>query len=366
MAAKTISAVWEEMNKIVLREFDLPDIGSDEGLLKIEMAAICVGDAKSFKSKEKKKNLPIILGHEILGHIEKIGKEAKEIYRVKEGDRVVVEKTVKCNRCFYCQIGSYNECERRLKYGTYSSKNPPHLWGAYGQYMYLAPGSTVHKVSERVPAEAAAIAGNIANGVQWVRVIGQPSVGDTIVIEGPGPEGLSALIAARESGAGQIIVTGLTIDQERLKLAKELGAHHVIDAEKEEVVEKVRSLTEGKMADMVVDLTGSPKGIITSLDLVRKQGTIISAGLVSNDTLVPLSIYKIVSRQIRFQGVHSKTFQAMRMAIKVIESQKYPIEKIVTHRFPLDETEKAIRAVKVEGEVPAGKYPVKAAVVPWG
>jgi alcohol dehydrogenase len=365
MARKTISAVWEDNDKIVLREFDIPDIGPDEGLLKIEMAAICVGDAKSFKSKEKKNNLPIILGHEILGHIEKIGKIAKESYRVKEGDRVLVEKCIKCGRCYYCQIGSYNECEIGLKYGVHSSKNPPHLWGAYGQYMYLAPGSTLNKISEKIPAEAAAMTGNIANGIQWVRIIAQPSIGDTVVIEGPGPEGLSAIIAARESGVGQIIVTGLTFDKDRLKLAKELGAHHVIDVQREDVVEKVTTLTEGMMADMVVDLSGSPQGITTSIDLVRKQGTVISGGLTGKKVLVPLSVYKIVSRQIRFQGVHSKTFQATQMAIKLIESQKYPIEKMLTHKFPLKETAKALRTVKIEGEIPIREYPVKAAVVPW-
>lgn len=365
MAEKSIAAVWEDEGTITLREFDLPEIGPDEGLLKVEMAPICVGDAKSFKSKEKKKNLPIILGHEILGRIEKIGKNAREAYRVEAGDRVIVEKTIKCGRCYYCQVGSYNECERKMKYGVYSSRNPPHLWGAYSQYMYLAPGSSIHKISDDVPTKAAAITGNIANAVQWVHLIGRVSIGDTVVIEGPGPEGLSALLVARESGASRIIVTGLTLDTERLKLAKELGAHHIINVEKENVLDKVAALTEGRMADVVVDLSGSPQGIVASVDLVRKQGTIISGGLVGSATMVPLSVYKIVSRQIRFQGVHSKSSQPMNMAIKLVESRKYPIERLVSHTFPLGDTEKALRAVKIEGEIPMGEYPVKAAIVPW-
>lgn len=363
MARKIVSMVLEEVGKLILMEFPEPTIGPDEGLLAIEMAGVCGTDHKFYRGKHRKERLPIILGHEILGRIEEIGDVAAKSYGAKPGDRVVVESSIRCNGCWHCISGNYGLCDNRRSYGTsVSASVPPHIWGAYGTHMYLAPGSLVHKIDEAVPAEAGVLTcAIIANGINWVRLLGGAANGDIVLIQGVGQQGLAAIIAAREAGASKVIATGLSRDAERFELARLYGADHIINVEKEEPIEAVRELTRGRMADVVVDVTGSPKAMVASVSLVRKGGTIVASGLTGTGVETPLEMDRIVMDQIRIQGAFSHHIRSVIPAIKLIESRKYPVEKMVSHKYRLAEAEKAILAVG--GELP-GIYPVKVALTP--
>ena len=115
------------------------------------------------------------------------------------------------------------------------------------------------------------------------------------------------------------------------------------------------------MADAVIEVTGDPSAIALDPDLVKKKGLIVSAGITGTEKLTPLPMDKIVLKEIRFQGAMSSDYRAYAQAIKLVESQKYPLEKMVTHRYGLDEAEKAVKAVA--GEIP-GEYPIKAVIIP--
>ncbi|MDP2728669.1 MAG: alcohol dehydrogenase catalytic domain-containing protein [Dehalococcoidia bacterium] len=362
MARKALSAVLEKPGSIVVREFDVPEVGPEEGLLKVEMVGVCGTDPKYYHGKLPVP-YPIILGHEILGRIAEIGEVAAKRYGVAKGDRVVVESSTTCGHCRYCLIGSYRLCENKRSYGiNVTSTTPPHLWGAYGEYMHLTPGSIIHRISETVPAEAAVLINAvIANGIQWVRNLGGASIGQAVVIQGLGPQGLAMTLAAKESGAYPIIVTGLSADQDRFELAQEFGADHYINVQEEDVVARVREITKGQMADIAVDVTGSSDAILKSLDMVRKQGTLVCAGLTGTGTVTPLPMDRIVLNEIRVQGVFSKGVDAVASAVKLVESRRYPLESMVTHKFPLKEAEQAVQAVG--GEVP-GVRPIKAVLIP--
>ena len=223
--------------------------------------------------------LPLILGHEIVGVIEEIGEAAAAKYGVRQGDRVVMEATVRCGFCVNCITGKYKFCDNAKVYGIKTScEAPPYLWGAYGQLMYIAPGSIVHRISNDIPAERAVLINAIiANGIDWVRNAGKVHIGDTVVIQGAGQQGLASVVAAKEAGADCIVVTGLSRDSERLALAEEFGADVCINVEREDAVKIITDLTKGLMADVVVDVTGNVRAIQNSLDLVRKQGVVINA-----------------------------------------------------------------------------------------
>lgn len=363
MRKKIVSMVLEDVGKIALKEFPAPSIGADEGLLAVEMAGVCGTDYKFYRGKYEKRRLPIVLGHEILGRIEEIGDAAAKGYGVKPGDRVVVESSIRCNACWYCINGDYGLCDTRRSYGTsVSASVPPHIWGAYGTHMYLAQGSVVHKIAETVPAEAAVLTcAVIANGINWVNRLGGAKPGDVVLIQGVGQQGLAAIIAARESGASKIIATGLSRDAERFELAKLFGADQIIDVERQDPFEAVRELTGGRMADVAVDVTGSPKAIAASINLVRRGGTVVASGLTGTGVQTPIEIDTIVMKQIKIQGTFAHHIRAVIPAIKLIESGKYPVEKMVSHKFKLREAEKAIQAAG--GELP-GTYPVKVALMP--
>ncbi len=304
------------------------------------------------------------MGHEILGFIEDIGERAARAYGVTRGDRVIVEGSVACGHCYYCRTGNYRLCDFTIGYGTRtSSAVPPHLWGAYGQYMYLAPYSGVHKLSPKIPAEVGVqITTVIANGIQWVRRLGGASVGDVVVVVGVGPQGLSSVAAAREAGASLIVALGLTVDEARLALARELGAHHTINVEELDPVAEVTRLTQGAMADVVVEVSGSPKGVNAAISMARKQGTVVLAGLTGATTLTSIPVDVLVYREVRLQGAFSKGTEAVRAAISLVESERYPFARLVTHRFPLARAEEALRCVAREVE---GVNPIKVVLDPW-
>lgn len=356
------AVVLEAPGRLTVRELPVPDVGPDDALLRIELAGVSGTDYQWYRGIVHLP-MPIILGHQILGRIARIGERAAGRYHVDVGDRVVVQSSIRCEACEYCIRGDYQFCENRRSYGTTTPVTvPPGLWGAYAEYLYLAPGSLVHKIGEVVPAEVAVMTcAVIANTIGWVRQIGQVSVGDTVVVQGVGQEGLAAVVAARESGAALVVATGLSRDAERFVLARELGAHVTVDVEWEDPVEVVRDLTRGRMADVVVELSGSPRAIVLSIDLVRKMGTIVQAGLTHDDTGVTLPVNRIAFKQIRFQGVLTHQIRYVLPALRLIESGRYPLHKLVTHRFPMREAEQALLAVG--GEVP-GEYPIKAVLRP--
>jgi len=220
----------------------------------------------------------------------------------------------------------------------------------------------VHKVRDNfLPEAGVLICAVLGNGIRWLRMIGGVSLGDTVVIQGPGQQGLAGVVVAKEAGAGKIIVTGMTKDKARFELARIFGADEVIDVEKTNPLELVRKITGGRMADIVMDVTGNPKGAITAIDLVRKKGTIILPGLYGMEKEIPLVLDKIVYKEVKVQGVFSHDFRSAIPAIQLAESGKYPLERMVTHRFPLQEAEKA---VKVAGGEIEGEDPIKVVIIP--
>jgi alcohol dehydrogenase len=265
--------VVETPGRMSLWEFDLPRIGPEDGLLKVEMAGVCGSDPGIFQGKATRgpRHYPLIMGHEIVGHIEEIGEAAAKRHGVIVGDRVIIEYAFGCGECYPCITGNYGQCESFLTYGSMiSCKEPPHLWGAYGEYVYIAPRAMVHKVSKTLPPEAAVlICAVLGNAIRWLRMVGGVSIGHTVVIEGPGQQGLAGVIVARESGAQNIIITGLTRDRRRFDLAREFGATHCIDVEKEDPVEVVKEVTAGKMADVS---RGEPGNDCLSWAVWRRQG----------------------------------------------------------------------------------------------
>ncbi len=347
MSKKVRAAVLAGPNKIVIQDFDMPEIGREDGLLKVEMAGVCGTDPKRYSGKVKgPADYPIIMGHEILGRIAEVGDLASERWRVKKGDRVVVEASVRCGYCSKCINGDYRFCENQAGYGGHfvSASTPPHLWGAYAEYMYLAPGCLVYKISEEVPAKAAVLVNAVvADALQWGRLEGNFCIGDTVVIQGVGQQGLCQVIIAKESGCNPIIVTGLSQDSERFKLAKKFGADYIITADREDVIGKVRELTNGRMADVVVDVTGNTQSIPNSIDLVKKQGTLVLPTIVGEEVVTSIATDKIVRGNIKILGVFSCDIRGVESAIKLVESRKYPIEEIVSHIFPLEEAEKAVQ-----------------------
>lgn len=136
------------------------------------------------------------------------------------GDRVTVEPYIACNKCEYCLTGLYQAHLPHMTYGVaLNCDKPPYLWGAYSQYLFVAPGSRLHRIAPEVPAEAACLSSVIGNGVRWVRTKGEVRYGESVAIVGAGAQGLASVVAAKESGAYPIMVIGLTKDRVKFEVA---------------------------------------------------------------------------------------------------------------------------------------------------
>jgi len=360
MSAKAIVLVGER--RLEMDEFPLPAIGAEDGLLRVEACGLCGSDVEQYDGALAAIGIPFstILGHEPVGTIEKIGAEASRRWNVSEGDRVVIEPLLGCGHCRACLTGNYRICRsgregaRIAGYGFIPTSVSPALWGAYAEYMYLDPHTVLHKVSDTLSPKAAALYQPIAAGIQWAVYVAGTKVGDTVVIFGAGQRGLGAVVAAREAGAHRILVTGLRRDAHKLKLASELGATGTIVADEEDTVERVAELTNGEGADVVLDLTPvATEPVLHAIEVAKPQGTVVLAGMKGSGKVISgFSADSVIVKELTLRGVAGQDLRAYEPALRLIESNKYPLEKMSTHTFSLEEAERAVLTLagRVVGE----------------
>ena len=157
------------------------------------------------------------------------------------------------------------------------------------------------------------------------------------------------MIACREVGAGTLVVTGLEADRDKLDLARQFGADHTIDVDNENAVERVREITGGKGADVVVDVSAyATQPVVDALSMVRAGGRVVLAGVKGFKPVEGLVSDLIVMKEIRIMGAIGVTSSGYRSAIRLIESGRVPIEKMHTHNFDLEDAELAIRTLARE------------------
>jgi threonine dehydrogenase-like Zn-dependent dehydrogenase len=340
-----------------LKEFELQKTPADHVLVKTAVTSVCSSDIKVFKGLTPVGRYPLIMGHEIAGEVVEVGSEAAKWYDLKAGEHITVEPYIACGRCDYSRSDHYYHlCPHGGIYGiSLTCDKPPHLFGGYSEYFYVVPGTVLHKQSQKTVDSAASISSVVANGVRWVKTLGKISFGESVVITGPGSQGLCSLAAALHAGAQPVVVLGLDQDTDRLKLAKEFGAHHVVNVDKEDPVEAVTRLILGG-PDAVIETSGTPEGIQAAVEMVRPAGRVVSIGL-SGGLETPIKFDDLVWKSI---SVICGLGQAGNVgdAMKLIETGKYPFDKINNRIYRLEELEQAIKDTE---ERPAGF--IKGAVV---
>ncbi len=365
MPGASLAAVAMKPRLTELREFPIPDIPPDAGLLRVVATGICGSDWPMYLSERPG---PRILGHEMVGYVEKIGDTARERWGVKEGDFVALEEYLPCGHCESCRTGEYRAClgtDRRLpgtvRYGSTPISKPPSLWGGYSQYLYLHPNSIFHHVPPAMPAHIAAMALPIGNGFQWVYLDGGAGPGKTILIQGPGQQGLGCVIAAKASGADTIIVTGLRSDEGRLAVARALGADHTIMADEENVTEVVARVTSGRMADIVIESSGAGPNIInSSLALLGRRGALLIASRVGGP--VPnFDVDRILAFRLSLRALRGHSYQAVELALRAMASGAFPLDRMSSHVIGLHDVDAALRMVGGESE----ERSIHVTVEPW-
>lgn len=362
MSQKILAAVATDIRETELQEFDFPNLSDDEGMLKVEIVGVCGTDVDYYRKKQS----PRILGHHVVGHIEQVGKIAAEKWGVSSGDRVVLEEYIPCGQCEHCRTGSYRAClatdprSGGIRYGATSKDVYPSLYGGFSQYMYLHPNAVIHKISDDVLDVEASFSLPLSNGFEWMCIEGKVRPGHVVLIQGPGQQGLACALAAKYAGA-EVIVTGRTTSVKRLELAKQLGVDHTINVHEVDLVEKVNEITNGKMVDVVLDVTSGGSGPVTTSLSVAKKGATIILGAYKYQKISEFDIDEVIKKMLTIKGVRGHSYQSVKMAVECISSGKFPIRIMNSHNYPLHETDQALKTAGGEGE----PFPLLVTVSPW-
>ncbi|MDX2702317.1 zinc-binding dehydrogenase [Streptomyces sp. PA03-6a] len=368
MAEKVLAAVRTGPGTTELREFAMPDVPDDGALLKVEVAGICGTDVKMYRKPPFAD--PVIMGHENVGVIARAGRTFTERKGLREGDRVFAEHYVGCFRCEWCHRGEYRHCEATdwrtnpdaRRYGYTSADHPYHLWGGFAQYLYLPWNAVTHRVPDGVSAELAGLVTPLSNGIEWALVTAGVGYASTVLIQGPGQQGLSQVVACKQAGAATVVVTGTTRDAARLSLARELGADHVVDVQREDALTRVLEITGGRGVDVVLDCTAGAgtAPVLLGIDaLKRREGVMVVQGELAAFPDFPMK--KLTEKSISLKSARGHSYRSCELALEQLASGRFPLEKLSTHSFPLAEADRAIRTVGGE----TGEDAVHVSLLPW-
>ncbi|OVZ55133.1 alcohol dehydrogenase [Pigmentiphaga sp. NML080357] len=356
MALTVRAAVAVEAGKTELRELAAPSTSETSGLLKVAVTGVCGSDWPYYQQLPPSRG-PLVLGHETVGHVAELGDVARAKWGVQEGDLVALEEYLPCGHCEFCRSGEFRLCDATdwrlggLRYGATGLSVAPGLWGGFSQYQYLHLNTVFHRVPSGVSPRHAALALPLANGIEWTYLQGGAGPGQTVLIQGPGQQGLSCVVAAREAGAERIIVTGLSneTDARRLALARELGAHYTIDIESQDLLETVADLTGGQMADLVIDCAaGGTESVGTAIQLARKRGRVILGGQ-KRRRIPEFDSDRIIARFLTVKGMRGHSYESVELALQLIAGDRHGVRQMSTHAFGLEDTDLALRSLAGQG-----------------
>ncbi|MBI4200434.1 MAG: zinc-binding dehydrogenase [Chloroflexi bacterium] len=331
---------------LAMQEFPVPPLEPGAVLIKSLVAAVCATDVHAFHNPRAPH--PVIWGHENVGAIARLGKGVTtDAYEqaLKEGDRVIYYPAT-CGRCFNCLAGGL-PCEVRRNYGLRPFTTPPHITGGFGQYVYVEPNALLLRIPDDMSTERAlfAVIGNhtVMNGLEK---LGGISVSDAVVVQGSGPVGMGALTQAKLAGARRVIVVGAPAG--RLQMAREMGADETVSIEEyrepEARAQRVRELTDGRGADMVIECSGADTAFQEGLEMVRAGGKYLNLGQLTDYGPMPVNPSLITRKSILISGVLGPTFKHVTRALHALHARvKYPVEKLITHEFPLQRVNEAFR-----------------------
>lgn len=350
-----------------LREvtLDVPEIGEDDGVLRVEACGLCGTDHELYTGTLPSPG-PFVPGHEAVGVVERAGASALRRWGVELGQRVAVEVFQSCGTCAACAEGTYRRCERhglRDMYGWVPVANPPGLWGGYATHQYLAPDSLLLPVPDGLDPVLATAFNPLGAGIRWGVTVPGTRAGDVVAILGPGIRGLAAVAAVKEAGARFVLVTGRGAgDRPRLEAARAFGADAAVDVEEQDPVDVLRS-TARSLADVVVDVTAkAPGAFAQALALARPGGTVVVAGTRGTREAPGFTPDAIVYKELRVQGALGVDAPAYRAALELLASRRYPFEDLPRRVEGLAGATDLISTMAGESDdVP----PVHAVLDPW-
>ena len=347
--------VVDGTGKGAIQEIPIPKTGPDDVLIRMEGIYGCAGGDTIVYSGKHPHSLgkyPLILGHEGVGVVAAIGAEAARRRGLKAEDRVAVEVMIPCDTngpeaCEQCRAGEYQLCEKNQQHGVSMPLSLEHgLWGMYSDFLMVHPRAITHRFPENVDMANAVATAFLANAVRWTEVKGKVQKGEVVAIFGPGPQGVGGAAVATYRGAVPVLI-GLSTDQARFDIAVGIGvvkADHIIRADKEDVVERIKSLTNGKGCHLAIECSGADPAVGPWLKVLRKRGRGVICGYHGGrEITVPID--QIATKELNIQGAWGQA-GGWQLAIEMLGRQVFDFAPMITNRYRIDQLNEVVPTLK--------------------
>ncbi|KAA9396586.1 NAD(P)-dependent alcohol dehydrogenase [Haloarcula sp. CBA1130] len=327
------TAVLTELTEFELEDRPRPSPGPDDVLVAVRDVGICGSDVHYYEHGRIGDYVvenPLVLGHESAGEVVEVGENVMDH---EPGDRVALEPGVPCRRCAHCKRGDYHLCESVRFMAT-----PPHD-GAFTEYVSW-PADFAYELPESVSTAEGALCEPLSVGIHACRR-GSVGTGDTVLITGAGPIGLMILEAARATGATDVIMTDVV--DEKLAFAEERGADLTVNVTETDLHGAVAEYTDGIGADVVAEASGAEPSIKSTIDVVRRGGTVVLVGLAS-EAEVPIDVLELIDNEVDVHGSfrYKNTYDA---AIDLLANGEVDVEGIIDFQSGLEDIDDAFRRV---------------------
>jgi L-iditol 2-dehydrogenase len=315
----------KEYKQLAVAELPEPELGPRDVMIRVHACGICGSDIHGYDGSTGRRIPPLVMGHEAAGVVERTG---EAVTRCAAGDRVTFDSTVSCGTCHYCRRGEINLCDNRRVMGVSCGEYRQH--GAFAE-LVAVPENIVYPLPDELPFEHAALIEAVSIAVHAVNIT-RFALGDTVAVVGSGMIGLLTIQAAKLRGAGQVIATDLADD--RLEVARQLGADVTLNAGEVNVVEQIQQLTSGRGADAVLEAVGHQQTVNDAIAAVRKGGQVTLVGNLSPTIEFPLQ--SVVTREITVQGSCASRGEYPE-CIRLLSSGAIQVEPLITARSSLAE-----------------------------
>ncbi len=331
------AAVFYGPNDLRLETVPVPTLGENDVLLKVDMCGICGTDVHIFRGHFPAPNLPLIPGHEFVGHVVAVGANVKH---VKTDDYVTADINISCGHCYFCRHQQKLFCPQIRQIGV-------HIHGGLAEFV-KAPAASIYHVPAELTPQMGAYIEPLACAVHGQnRANIRP--GSSVAIIGGGPMGLAHIQLAKLKGAYPIICSEL--NQTRLQKAREMGADVVINAGETDAVAEVLRLTEGRGADYVIEAVGAIPTYQQAFQMVRRGGTVVAYGAAPSNATLDLKPFDIYSKELTIVGSYAGTYETWPEAIALIQGGRFDPNKIITQISPLAEIVDALLTAEKDKDV---------------
>ncbi|MCF6410057.1 zinc-binding alcohol dehydrogenase family protein [Pseudalkalibacillus salsuginis] len=318
-----------EPGNISVVEVEEPKLeGSNQVKIRMRAMGICGSDMHILHGENPFASYPRIIGHEVAGEVMEVG---SSVSRVAVGDKVVVEPMTSCGKCYACRQGRPNVCENVEVYGV-------HREGG-GREVIVIPEDLVHKVDDRLDWSEIALIEPFTIGAQSV-YRGDVKEGDVVFIIGAGPIGLCCLKVAKEAGA---MVAISDFNEERLVFAEKWGADFTVNPGASNVKQLIMEWTEGMGANVVIDAVGLPQTVEQAIEVTSVAARVVLLGFHGSPSQI--SQVDITKKELTICGSRLQT-DRFPIVVDLFNSMKFDVKDLVSHEFPIEETEKAFKLME--------------------